>query len=839
MSLTNSPIWFGSGATGGGFYNYEIDNSLRFNDNDSAYLNLTPAAAQTNTDKITVSVWVKRANISNNRSTIIFAKSGGAGRIAFESDNTIMANAFETGYNGFKSSAVFRDPSAWYHIVYQGDSTLATAADRNRLWVNGVEQVNSLTSSLTPQNQNSMLLRNGIVNYIGRDTDSTSYNFDGYMSDMNVIDGSIVAPTSFGEAKEGTWIPKSYGGSYGTNGFYLDFSNNSTATDLGLDSSGNSNNWSVNNIATTDQMIDTPTNNFMTFNPLLRVSQGGTFPQTEQGNLRVYNSGYDQYKYIWSTFNIKPNTGKWYFEVLTETGMGGSNEIAGMGLTTVGPNFTPTWSGGTNGPSYAKITWRGNTGVRNLYLDDVSASQTSILVANMAAGDIWQWAMDTDTGKLWVGLNNTWYNGSGGTTGNPSAGTNPTYTFGDNVNELCFMTESQNYGIGSVYYGLNAGQDSSFYGNKTAQGNADANGIGDFYYAPPSGFLALCTANLPEPTIIDGSDAFNTVLYTGNGVQDTTISGVGFQPDWVWIKDRSGANTHVLFDSVRGGTKQLFSNLTNSEQTNTDLTNGFASDGFIVGDNLTGTGATNLNTNTYVSWNWKAGGSAVSNTDGSITSSVSANVDAGFSIVSYTGSGSAATIGHSLGVTPELIIVKNRSNTGGWSWVVYNKINGATKYIYLNGVAGSATYNMWNNTAPTSSVFSVSGYTGTNGSSDNMIAYCFANSDTTKAGSYTGNGSADGPFIYTGFRPAWVMVKSHTAGYDWVMDDAARSPYNESNATLYPNAAYAEYTGGLYGIDFLSNGFKPRTAYGQYNQSGGGYIYLAFAETPFKYANAR
>ena len=266
-----------------------------------------------------------------------------------------------------------------------------------------------------------------------------------------------------------------------------------------------------------------------------------------------------------------------------------------------------------------------------------------------------------------------------------------------------------------------------------------------------------------------------------------------------------------------------------------------ASDGFIVGDNLTGTGATNLNTNTYVAWNWKAGGTAVSNTDGSLTSQVSANVDAGFSIVAWTAPNDSGTVGHGLDSTPELIIAKPLGS--GTNWYVQAPVVTAVNQV-LNLDSTTAKFNPgvnhFNDTYPTSTVFSYGGYLGDDLTNDDKIAFCFHSVDGySKVGSYTGNGSADGPFVYTGFRPAWVLIKSHTAGYDWVLDDSARSPFNEGNATLFPNASSAEYTGGAYGIDFLSNGFKLRTTYGQYNQSGGGYLYLAFAENPFKYANAR
>jgi hypothetical protein len=398
---------------------------------------------------------------------------------------------------------------------------------------------------------------------------------------------------------------------------------------------------------------------------------------------------------------------------------------------------------------------------------------------------------------------------------------------------------------GTKTWRANFGQDSTFSGATTAGGNSDDNGIGDFKYAPPAGYLALCTANLPEPVVGPLGDSlsdenFNTVLYTGNAVQDRTISGVGFQPDWVWIKDRSAANTHVLMDSVRGGTKQLFSNLSNSEQTNTDLTNGFASDGFIVGDNVTGTGATNLNSNTYVGWNWKAGGTAASNTDGSITSQVSANTDAGFSVVTYSGNGSSsATVGHGLGVAPSMLIVKRR-DTSGYGWNVYHSAIGASKVLFLNSTAAEASTSLWNSTAPTSSVFSLGTSSGANASGGTYVGYCFADVDGySKAGSYTGNGSTDGAFVYTGFRPAWILIRLYdNGGTNWLIYDDTRDAFNVTDEALLPNSSSA--TGGsANAMDIVSNGFKFRSSAGSLNASNYNYIYMAFAKNPFKYANAR
>jgi hypothetical protein len=337
-------------------------------------------------------------------------------------------------------------------------------------------------------------------------------------------------------------------------------------------------------------------------------------------------------------------------------------------------------------------------------------------------------------------------------------------------------------------------------------------------------------------TINKSTDYFNTKLYSGNANAESSttqsITGVGFQPDFTWIKERSSTSSHVLTDAVRGATKKLDSNTTNEEQTKPQQLQSFNSDGFTVGDD----GATNRNGDTYASRNWKANGAGSSNTDGSITSTVSANTTSGFSIVSFTGTGSTATVGHGLGVKPDLIIAKNR--TDAVDWYVYHSSLGATKNLRLNETYAQLTESaVWDNTEPTTSVISVNNANGTNGSSKNLIMYCFAEKKGhSKFGSYIGNGNADGTFVYTGFKPAFVIVKCSTTAADWELSDNKRttSGGNVIDKEVRPNTSSAE-TGGTDGryIDYLSNGFKLRQGFGNWNNSGDTYIYMAFAESPF------
>ena len=344
----------------------------------------------------------------------------------------------------------------------------------------------------------------------------------------------------------------------------------------------------------------------------------------------------------------------------------------------------------------------------------------------------------------------------------------------------------------------------------------------------------------------DGRVAMAATLYTGNGSTQSisnAVNTVSFQPDFVWVKGRNEAFYHRLTSSLQSLPNYLSSNSTDAEGSVNGTISAITSTGFSVNING-GTGGTNSTGINYVGWTWKAGGTAVSNTAGTITSSVSANTTAGFSVVTYTGNGIAATVGHGLGVEPGMIIVKNRLQAYGWT-VYHIGLGGATNVLTLNTTnASAASAVQFNGTNPTISVFSVGAggvaNNNSNTTSDTFVAYCWAPVAGYSAfGSYTGNGSADGPFIYTGFRPRWLMIKGSTYVSSWIIFDTSRSLYNESKLLLYPNDSAAENT-NAYGIDVLSNGFKLRqpTGYGS-NNSGETYIYACFAENPLRYSNAR
>ena len=669
-------------------------------------------------------------------------------------------------------------------------------------------------------------------------TDSTGnwVMYDNTRATSNPINKLLYANLSSAEATWGSggvdfnatgFQVKNSGGDMNVNGgtyIYMAFADTREAA-FWKDVSGQGNHWTPNNLDYRDSLVDSPANNFCTLNPLDKLNS----PTLSEGNLKYYPNVNGVAR---STLGF--NSGKLYFEIYQASTVSPSTPF-GYGLCELeGPvTHTAFKQGllvyGDNGAGHSVLTYVNGSLVQN----DTGYFSTT------AVGDVWQFAYDADTGKVWVGRNGTWFN-----SGDPAAGTGYIYQFSGDYTIGPVMDHA-----GANYTAiLNTGQDSTFAGATTAGGNTDGNGKGDFKHPVPNGFLALCSANLPTTTIIDGSEHFNTVLYSGDGATSKAITGVGFQPDFNWVKQRNIAQSHTLTDAVRGVGFILSSNATSAEYSLTTYgqVTSFDTDGFTVSK---GSNATysyyNQSGGTYAAWNWKAGGTAVSNTDGSITSQVSANVDAGFSIVSYSGTGANATVGHGLNTEPQMIIAKARAN-GSSYWLTYHSgvASPSTSYLSLNTTSAVDTggASVWNSTAPTSSVFSVGTSTWINPSGGDMIAYCFANSDTTKVGSYTGNGSTDGPFVYTGFRPAWIMWKrtDSSSGGEWVIQDTTRREFNPVNVSLYPNLSNAEATGETFRVqDTLSNGFKLRSSAAQCNASGGTYIYLAFAEHPFKYANAR
>jgi hypothetical protein len=442
------------------------------------------------------------------------------------------------------------------------------------------------------------------------------------------------------------------------------------------------------------------------------------------------------------------------------------------------------------------------------------------------------------------------YTGDGGSIsgGTGGTGTFATWTTGDVIRFACDFTAGtiacyKNVTLQTTVTGVT---NTSPWEINAAQavglGEYTANfGQQPFAYSIPSGFAGLNTFNLPTPTIgatasTTANKYFDVTLYTGNGSTQTITNSGSMQPDWVWLKCRSTNYRNQLYDSVRGATKALFSDSTDAEGTYQGVT-AFNSNGFSLGTEL----GANASGDTFVGWQWRASNAtAVTNTNGSITSTVSASTTAGFSVVTYTGNGTGgATVGHGLGATPSMVIVKKRSGVADWP--VQHISLGPNASLRLNGTDATANEPWWNSTAPSSTVFTLGNSNTINQSSETFVAYCFTPIAGYSAfGSYTGNGSTDGPFIYTGFRPRWFFIKcSSTAGENSMLYDTSVDPYNASQEWSSPNLSAASNTAGGYFIDILSNGVKIRQAGPTGNASGRTYIYAAFSENPFKYANAR
>lgn len=800
---------------------YQISRSVRLRSSASAYLNRTPATAG-DRKTWTYSCWVKRGKLGADQA-LISAYTGTATintQCSFMADDTLDFYDNNGSYVfRLTTTQVFRDPAAWYHIVLAVDTTQATSSNRVKIYVNGTQITSFSTATYPPLNDATGDWNSNTEQRIGRH--ATNY-LDGYLAEINNIDGQALTPSSFGEtnAVTGVWQPKKYTGTYGTNGFYLNFSDNSgvTATTIGKDYSGNGNNWTPNNIsitagATYDSMLDVPTpyddgdkgrGNYATLNPLYK---GSNVTPTE-GNLKFGMTAGNFHEGITST--IFPTSGKWYAEFRWNA------VTANTTATAVCRNNAPMVTGpcafqntvDTNSPTYRSYVVNGNKDTNT-----TSAAYGSTYTANDTIGV----ALDLDNGKVWFSKNGAWQ-----ASGDPAAGTNAAFTD---------ITGSDGWTFGISGYG--SGGD-----------NCHANfGQRPFTYTPPTGFKALNTQNLPTPTIgatstTQAGKYFNTVLYTGaNPNAAKSVTGVGFQPDFTWIKSRITGYGHALFDSVRGATQRLQTNTTGAEATSATYLSSFDTDGFSLGVDY----GQNAPNEPYVSWNWNAGGNTVTNTNGTISAQVRANPTAGFSVVTWTGTGAVGTVGHGLGVAPSFVIVKYRTGTApniaGWG-CYHSSLTSAAYRIDLNSTSAQISdVNAWNSTAPTSSVVTI----GTNLSvaSTTMVAYCFAAVAGYSAfGKYTGNGSADGPFVFCGFRPRWVMIKRTDAVEQWRIFDTGRDVNLQPLGNeLYPNLSNAEAS--VTAMDFLSNGFKQRQAVAGLNASGGTYIYAAFAENPFKHSLAR
>lgn len=765
-----------------GSQGYQISRSVRLRSSASGNFTRT-FGTPTNNTVWTWSGWVKRGLLGISGTLM-----GGSTYAMFgfrSTDEFTMWN--NAGSSSATNVGVYRDPSAWYHCMVVSNGTTITG------YVN-TKQAFTWTTTITNFNSAG-------THYIGRD--SSGDYFDGYLTEVNFIDGQALTPSSFGEtdAVTGVWKPKKYAGTYGTNGFYLNFSDNSnnTAATIGKDYSGNGNNWTPNNISVTsgttyDSMLDVPTlyadggNGRGNYSVLSPIDKYSSTIGTSEANLKLISTSGGSFQQLRNTIGM--TSGKWYMEwVIVSLGAAGRTGAAlirhDSTLAGASTSTTTSWCYSSTGDAYANNV------------------TTSLSTGAITTGtDVVMYAFDADTGKFWMGKNGTWAN-----SGDPATGANPIYS---GLTNGPYFFGGWNYNTSDVV-AFNFGQR-------------------PFSQTVPTGFKALNTQNLPEPVIKKGNQYFDVSTWSGDGATPkAVVTDLGFTPDLIWAKARSNTYDHMLYDSVRGAgsTKDLSSNTTGAEGA-TGATYGYVSSIDSAGFTVTkGSGATNVlnqSGQTFAAWNWKKGATQ------------------GFDIVTFTGTGANQSINHNLGVAPKMMISKRR-DAGPSSWVIafdYAGFTWSSDYFQFDTGAkrtdGANT--VWRQ-APSSTVF----YVGSNFvNTGTYVAYLFSEvAGFSRMGSYQGNGSSDGPFVFCGFRPRWVMVKRTDSTGPWVLWDSAREPTNDGTTSiLYPNYSDAEYAQAG-GFDLLSNGFKLRASSNivDYNASGGTYIFAAFSEVGFKYALGR
>ena len=747
-------------------------------------------------------------NVIGAYGTFATANSVSAGSSAISQDAS-----FDTGtstrsfvYNKTVNKVWVHNGSSW---VGGGDPTNTSSTPTFSVPSSG-----KLSFGVSQNGTNEILTLAAIDSSVYSGT-ATGITFRGSYLNTTLSSGNTVATCSSGSGgySDG-WSIELLNNGTGENSYRLSFADNSgaTATTLGKDTSGGSNNWTPNNLSVTagsgnDSLVDTPSNgdtasdtgaggeisgNYATFNPL-RDDRSGYTEAPTNGNLETNPRG----DFV-STIPVK--SGKYYWEITIDTqGDPGQSYIGIVDQAQIS-------TGGSRGWATSQIAAIRNGG--SFYGDGSTGTAVTF-----AAGDILGFALDADSNKLWISKNGTYVN-----SGNPAGGTGHAFS-GLSFSAYLFIVSDSRTGN---KYTLNAGQRA-------------------YNTAAPTGFKTWCTTNLPTPTIANGSLYFDTKLYTSTGA-DLSVTGLQFSPDFVWVKNRATANRHAQFDIVRGPNKYISSTRTNAESTTsgsgygTGTFNSFDTNGFTVGSDV-GVNVTNYPSgDAHVAWAWDAGTSTVSNTDGSITSNVRANSTAGFSICTYTGNGTAGeSVGHGLSAAPEFIICKCRNSSVRWA--VYTKTVGPGNTLVLDSTgAPTGGTGVWGNVNPTNSVFTVGNDPEANGSGNTYVAYCFAPVNSYSAmGNFEGNGNSSGPFIYTGFKPSWIIIKNidnYGSGYDWFIFDSKRDTYNTSDAILKANLPDIESDSDS--VDILSNGFKLRATTNGINLNAHTHVYLAFASNPFQ-----
>ena len=791
-----------------GFYPRSIGNAAVFNDNDTDFMDWTPGGSG-DQKTWTFSFWYKRGNITSQQCIFSSYDSGDGDSVRVEFTAADKLRVYATGYAAgnfdYLTTQLFRDPTNWGHIVVALDA----ANTQLRIWHNGT-LISAFDTSTAPANQNYDV-NNAMPKTLGRDDVGDNNYFDGYLAEVISVDGTEYTMDDFGESKNGVWVPKtSIGVTYGTYGFYLPFSTSGVASpgsDLGMDDSGNNNDFDADAGGSVAQVTDSPTNNWCTLNPVGKMSYGSKYaqPTYTYGNCKLTGS---TSTYHMSLGEEVPTFGKWYFEFKT-TGWS-ADETAIVG-----------WDRLDNTNDLSGV------GIQELYINTANhyvynnGATTFTDTTNPADANIYQVAIDADNNKVWFGIDDTWYDSAGGSTGDPAAGSNAVLTSILSPARFRFLTYDD------MVIELN-------FGNPTftiTSGNTDDNGYGNFEYAPPTGFLALNSANIASSlTILDSIDQPAEAVYvntrTGTGAE-ATISDVLFDVSagaMVTIKNRDQADEWVVTDTVRGATKELNYDSTNAESTDAQGVKSFSSTGYVLGTSNN----YNVNTENFLDWVVREGAAY------------------GFDIVTYTGTGSAHTESHSLGVVPSMYIVKERDQAI-YHWGVYHSLAASdpeTDYAYLSTNAAFADGNtFWNDTAPTSSVFSVGTTPVANENTKGYVAYLFADiPGLCKAFAFLGNGNADGPYIPLGFRAGAFFIKRATVGAaNWMIyfNKFLNNSYNPVDTATYIDIPVTESVNSIWRTDVLSQGIKIIGTNSAVNNNAELYIGMAWAEQFGAYSNAR
>ena len=837
------------------FYDYQITNSCRFNGTDQA-LERSFTSAPSDADKKAISVWIKRSGSTGTDSEFgsttntKICSANNFQQLEFNTNNpTGYSDSFGYTLPGAAGAAWtarrFRDPSAWLHLVWIYNSDESTATDRIKVYFNGEQTPLSTdtdywdinTAAQPDSGTDCGFGLNSTEMHIARYQYNDAGWFGGQMADFIMIDGAA-SISDFGETKNGVWIPKDPSElTFGTNGFWLDFK---SASDPGNDASGNNNDFTnIGSIATHDILTDSPTfnsdsngGNFATLNPLVAVS-GVTFTES---NLKEVddNSGWQS---AWSTMAAK--SGKFYFEAEYTTSARDRGYIGVAQAKDLAANQDSYYAGQTNNSA----GWYSANG--SVY---INASTTGTTLNTYTTGDILGCAIDIDNGYVYFSKNGTWED-----SGDPASGASGTGGFslsGSTTGDPWHLIVS-NWGAQFI---VNYGQEGTFAGSVTAGGNSDTNGYGNFKYSVPSGYSALCTGALPIADEIDPAETndnypqklFSPIIWTGDGNTSRAITGLGFQLDWIWFKARNSAFSNRLYDTTRGitstGGKRLFSNTNGAEtnQTSGQDISAVGSDGFTTGASSANYTNDTNNDAGHVAWCWRANGGTTSSGSGDLTSTHQVDPSGGFSIVKAVGDGGSGdkTVTHGMSAAPDCILAKDLDATRNWD--TYWSSGLTSGYGLRLNTNDNQLSGRWGTV--NSSIFTCKdSYTW--GGTDNYIYYCFRNIEGyIKVGTYTGNADDDGSFVYTGFKPAWMLLRE-VAVDNWGIYDNKRDGQNNDdgygNAVLYADEAYDEENQASRAIDILSNGFKLRTSNATFNASGGTYVFLAMAHNPFKYATAR